>query len=100
LLVLSWGGTYGAIRSAVMKVQQGDKTVSHAHLRYLNPFPYNLGQITGNFERILVPELNFGQLLFLLRARYPEGNYIPYSKVQGQPFKISEIIQAIKSLLS
>ena len=100
LLVISWGGTYGAVRSAVMRLQRQGKIVSHTHLRYLNPFPHNLGQIIGNFERILVPELNFGQLLFLLRANFPEGTYIPHSKVQGQPFKISEISQAISSLLS
>ncbi len=100
LLVMSWGGTYGAVRSAVMQVRRQGKTVSHAHLRYLNPFPFNLGDILNRFERILVPELNFGQLVILLRGRYGTHNFIPYSKVRGQPFKISEIVKTINDLLS
>jgi 2-oxoglutarate ferredoxin oxidoreductase subunit alpha len=100
LLVVSWGGTYGAVRSAVMHVQRRGKAVSHAHLRYLNPFPRNLGDILSRFERILVPELNLGQLIFLLRGKYGTHTFIPYSKVQGQPFKIREITVAIEKLLA
>ncbi len=100
LLVVSWGGTYGAVRSAVMQVQQRGEAVSHAHLRFLNPFPRNLGDILSRFERILVPELNLGQLIFLLRGRYGTHTFIPYSKVQGQPFKIREITDAIEKLLA
>lgn len=100
LLVVSWGGTYGAVRSAVMQVQQRGEAVSHAHLRFLNPFPRNLGDILSRFERILVPELNLGQLIFLLRGRYGTHTFIPYSKVQGQPFKIREISDAIEKLLA
>ena len=100
LLVVSWGGTYGAVRSAVMTVQRRGKAVSHAHLRYLNPFPRNLGDILGRFERVLVPELNLGQLIFLLRGRYGTHTFIPYAKVRGQPFKIREIVDAIENILA
>jgi 2-oxoglutarate ferredoxin oxidoreductase subunit alpha len=100
LLVVSWGGTYGVIRSAVLQMQQQGKTVSHAHIRYLNPFPRNLGDILSHFERILVPELNLGQLAILLRGEYGLMNVIPMSKVQGRPFTISEITKKIESLLA
>ncbi|GAB4425574.1 MAG: 2-oxoacid:acceptor oxidoreductase subunit alpha [Anaerolineae bacterium] len=100
LLVVSWGGTFGVVRSTVLRLQAQGKTVSHAHLRYLNPFPSNLGDILGRFERILVPELNMGQLAILLRGRYGLQNVIPLSKVQGRPFTISEITQKIEALLA
>ena len=99
LLVVSWGGTFGVIRSAVLQMQARGKAVSHAHLRYLNPFPRNLGDLLSRFERILVPELNLGQLAILLRGRYGLQNVIPLSKVQGRPFTISEVIKKIESLL-
>jgi len=99
LLVVSWGGTFGVIRSAVLQMQTQGKAVSHAHLRYLNPFPRNLGDILSRFDRILVPELNLGQLTILLRGRYGLQNVMPLSKVQGRPFTISEVIKKIESLL-
>jgi 2-oxoglutarate ferredoxin oxidoreductase subunit alpha len=100
LLVVSWGGTYGMIRSAVLQMQAEGKPVSHAHLRYLNPFPRNLGSILSRFKRILVPELNMGQLAILLRGRYGLSNVITHSKVQGRPFTIREIVTKIESLLA
>lgn len=100
LLVVSWGGTFGVIRSAVLQMQRQGKAVSHAHIRYLNPFPRNLGDILSRFERILVPELNLGQLAILLRGEYGLMNVIPMSKVQGRPFTISEITKKIDSLLA
>jgi 2-oxoglutarate ferredoxin oxidoreductase subunit alpha len=101
LLVLSWGSTFGAIRSAVLRCQALGYRVSHAHIRYLNPFPRNLGQIIRGFQRILVPEMNMGQLLFLLKAHYSDGKqtFIPFSKVQGRPFTIEEVSQKIKEML-
>lgn len=99
LLVVSWGGTYGMIRSAVLQLQARGRRVSHVHLRYLNPFPANLGSIISRFKRILVPELNAGQLAVLLRSRFGLSNVIPYSKVQGRPFTIREITAKIESLL-
>ena len=98
LLVVSWGGTYGAVRSAVMRLFGEGCAIAHAHLRYINPFPRNLGDILSRYQRILVPELNLGQLIIMLRQRYPEHTYLPFSKVQGQPFKISEIRTAIENL--
>jgi 2-oxoglutarate ferredoxin oxidoreductase subunit alpha len=100
LLVVSWGGTFGVVRSGVSRMQDKGYAVSHAHLRYLNPFPRNLGDILSRFERILVPELNMGQLAILLRGRFGLQNVIPLSKVQGRPFTISEITEKIESLLA
>ena len=79
LLVLGWGGTYGAIRSAVVKAQAKGYSVSHLHLRHLNPFPLNLGEILVNYENILIPELNLGQLDMLIRSRFLI-NTIGYNK--------------------
>jgi 2-oxoglutarate ferredoxin oxidoreductase subunit alpha len=101
LLVVSWGSTYGAARSAVSRLHQQGHLVSHTHVRYLNPFPRNLGAILSRFQRILVPELNLGQLTTLLRARYyGTQTFIPYSKVQGRPFTIREIVSRIESLIA
>lgn len=98
LLVMGWGSTYGAIRQAVEGAQRAGKSVSCTHLRYLNPFPRNLGEVLASFDKILIPEMNLGQLAMLIDARYPV-NAIPFSKVQGQPFKISEIRRKIDELL-
>lgn len=101
LLVVTWGSTYGAAHSAVAQLHSQDRVVSHAHLRYLNPFPRNLGDILSRFQRILIPEMNMGQLIQLLRARYygPQ-TFISYPKVQGRPFTIREIMNKIESLLA
>jgi len=101
LLVVTWGSTFGAARSSVSRLLRKGHSVSHTHVRYINPFPHNLGDILGNFNRILVPEMNFGQLTMLLRSRYyGTQEYIPFSKVQGRPFTIREIISKIESLLA
>ena len=99
LLVLGWGGTYGAIRAAVERVQNRGGDVAHAHLRYLNPMPRNLGDILQRFERVLVPELNMGQLSLLIQGRYLK-EVERLNKVQGQPFKIREITEKINELLA
>ena len=98
LLVIGWGGTYGAITSAVEKVRQRGGNVSSAHLRYLNPFPPNLGDVLARFDKVLVPELNLGQLYFLLRGKFSHEMF-PLNKVQGLPFKVSEIEVKIEELL-
>ena len=98
LLVVGWGGTYGALRSAVRKAQSNGQSVAHAHIRYLNPFPSNLGRFLSKYRKVLVPELNMGQLSQLLNARYPV-RVLSYPKVKGQPFKISEISDKINELL-
>ena len=95
--VVGWGSTYGAIHRAVREARADGLDVSHIHLRYLNPFPRNLGELLQRFGRILVPELNTGQLVHLLRAAYlvpAEG----LSKVAGKPFKVAEIVDAIESV--
>ena len=100
LLVVTWGSTFGAVRSSVLRLQKQGYTVSHAHIRYLNPMPRNLGDILPRFKRILVPEMNLGQLITLLRSRYYGDHcFIPFSKGQGRPFTITEIEDKVKSLL-
>jgi 2-oxoglutarate ferredoxin oxidoreductase subunit alpha len=97
LLVIGWGSTYGSITSAVEEMQHGGKSVSSIHLRYLNPFPSNLGEILGRFDRVLIPELNLGQLAMLMRARYLVPA-ISFPKVKGKPFKISELTAKMNEL--
>src|SRR5216117_2089522 len=96
--VVGWGSTYGAIHQAVRDAREDGLDVSHVHLRYLNPFPSNLGDLLKRFDRVLVPEMNNGQLVQLLRAAYlvpAEG----LNKVEGKPFKVAEIVAAIESAL-
>jgi len=99
LLVVSWGSTYGAVTSAVERCRGRGMDVSSAHLHYLEPFPRNLGEVLRSFRRILVPELNLGQLDARLRARYLVET-TGFSKMQGKPFLIHEIEQKIESMLN
>ena len=92
--VVGWGSTYGAIHRAVGEAREDGLDVSHIHLRYLNPFPANLGDLLKRFDRILVPEMNSGQLVQLLRAAYLVPA-VGLSKVAGKPFKVAEIVEAI-----
>ena len=94
VLVLGWGGTYGAITSAVRNLRTEGFPVSSLHLRNLNPFPNDLGDILSKFKQVLIPELNMGQLSLLIRSKYLI-DVISYSKVQGQPFKVSELSNKI-----
>ncbi|MBI4583361.1 MAG: 2-oxoacid:acceptor oxidoreductase subunit alpha [Planctomycetes bacterium] len=98
LLVLGWGSTAGSIRTAVERVQRRGGPVAAAHLRYLSPFPRNLEKVLKRYEKVLVPELNLGQLGFILRGKFLI-NVIGLNKVQGQPFKIIEIEKKIEELL-
>jgi 2-oxoglutarate ferredoxin oxidoreductase subunit alpha len=99
LLVVGWGSTHGAITSAVESAQQDGLAVSSIHLRHLNPFPANLGEVLGSFEKILVPELNYGQLTSLLRSKYLAPATL-MEKLEGQPFKVSEIRGRIDAMLA
>lgn len=99
LLVISWGGTLGACYTAVQKAQSMGLSVSHCHLRYLNPLPPNLEEILASFEKILVPELNMGQLRMLLRDRYLV-DAAGYNKIQGKPFTVAELFSKIKDALA
>ena len=98
VLVLGWGSTYGAIKSAANELQQEDKSVSHAHLRYLRPFPKNLGDILKNFDKVLIPEINNGQLIKIIRDQYmvdAKG----YNKIMGVPITKSEMKAKILEVL-
>jgi 2-oxoglutarate/2-oxoacid ferredoxin oxidoreductase subunit alpha len=97
VLVVGWGSTYGAITSAVEESHSRGMSVSSIHLRHLNPFPKNLGELLGRFDRVLVPELNMGQLALLLRSKYLVPA-VSYPKVKGKPFKISELTAKINEL--
>jgi 2-oxoglutarate ferredoxin oxidoreductase subunit alpha len=98
LLVLGWGSTYGAIRTAVERVRTRGGSVASAHLRHLNPFPANLGEVLDRYEQILIPELNSGQLKLLLRARFLR-DIQGLNKIQGQPFRTWEIERRIEAML-
>jgi 2-oxoglutarate ferredoxin oxidoreductase subunit alpha len=97
LLVLSWGGTYGPVHAGVRRVRAGGGKVAHAHLRWLNPFPGNLGHVLQSYEKVLIPEMNLGQLLQLVRARYLV-DAVGYNRVTGKPFKAGEIADAIEAM--
>ncbi len=98
VLVLGWGSTYGSISTAVEKLQDEGKSVSTAHLKYLNPFPKNLGEVLAGFETVIIPEMNLGQLCTMVRAKYLI-DAIPFSKVKGRPFQIREIVRKVEEYL-
>tara|TARA_B100001094_G_scaffold73576_1_gene69901 strand:+ start:3857 stop:5704 length:1848 start_codon:yes stop_codon:yes gene_type:complete len=99
LLVISWGGVFGSVKSGVRKAQEQNLSVSHIHLRHLNPFPSNLGECLLNFDKVLIPELNMGHLKSIIRDRYlvdAKG----FNKISGKPFTSSEIFDKIKIILT
>lgn len=98
LLMISWGSTYGAAKTAFERLKDNGIPISFLHLRHLNPFPGNLGSILGRFERVVVPELNTGHLQFLLQAKYLTP-VTGIHKVQGKPFRSSELEEKLLSLL-
>jgi 2-oxoglutarate ferredoxin oxidoreductase subunit alpha len=98
ILVVGWGSTYGSIKSAVAELQAEGHAVSHAHIRYLRPFPKNLGEILRNFEKVLVPEINNGQLIKIIRDKYLVDAQ-PYNKIMGIPITKTELVAHIKSML-
>ncbi|MEQ8789225.1 MAG: 2-oxoacid:acceptor oxidoreductase subunit alpha [Pirellulaceae bacterium] len=98
LLVLSWGGTFGSCTTAVTRCRNQGKSVAHAHLRWLFPFPRNLQEILSRYEKVLIPELNMGQLRTLIRAKYLV-DAVGLNKVKGKPFAVAEIVEAINEQL-
>jgi 2-oxoglutarate ferredoxin oxidoreductase subunit alpha len=98
LLVVSWGGTYGSVAAAVRRVRNRKQKVAHAHLHYLNPFPRNTGDVLRAYKQVLVPELNLGQLLKLLRAEFLV-DAVGYNRVRGKPFRADELETAMLSVL-
>ena len=99
LLVLGWGSTYGSIGAAVRRARRDGRNVAQAHLRHLNPFPANLGEVLRRYDKVLVPEINLGQLALLLRGRFLV-DVISYNRVRGLPFRASELAEAIEEVLS
>jgi 2-oxoglutarate ferredoxin oxidoreductase subunit alpha len=98
VLVLSWGGTFGPVHAGVRRIRANGGKVAHAHLRWLNPFPENLGHVLQSYDRVLIPEMNLGQLRQLVRARFLV-DAVAYNRVTGKPFKAGEIADAIEALL-
>ena len=99
LLIVGWGSTHGPITAALKAQREKGRRIGHVHLRHLNPLPKNLGEVLGRYDRVLVPEMNMGQLVMLLRAKYlvdAQG----YSKIQGKPFKQSELERKIEEVLA
>jgi 2-oxoglutarate ferredoxin oxidoreductase subunit alpha len=99
LLIVGWGSTFGALRSAAERLQAEGKSVAHAHVRYLNPFPANLGGLLKQYKTVLVAELNLGQLWFVLRGTYLV-DAVSYGRVRGKPFRIAEIVDEANRLLA
>jgi 2-oxoglutarate/2-oxoacid ferredoxin oxidoreductase subunit alpha len=98
LLVVGWGSTYGAIKQAVEQANATGAAVGHLHLRYLNPLPTDLGDVLRRYQRVLVPELNLGQLAHLIRDRCLV-DVVQLDKVQGRPFGVAEVYHRIKELM-
>jgi 2-oxoglutarate ferredoxin oxidoreductase subunit alpha len=98
VLVLSWGGTFGPVHAGVRRARAGGGKVAHAHLRWLSPFPANLGDVLKSYDRVLIPEMNLGQLLQLVRAKYLV-DAVGYNRVSGKPFKAGDIHDAVQALL-
>lgn len=99
LLVVSWGGSKGAVLNAVEELQNEGKSISQAHFHFLNPLPKNTEEILGRFKRIVVPELNLGQFVQILRMTYPQFKYEQYNKVQGLPFTVGELKSKFNEIL-
>jgi 2-oxoglutarate ferredoxin oxidoreductase subunit alpha len=98
VLVVGWGSTYGAIKDAVQSLRANGHSVSQAHLRYLNPFPKNLGEVLYRFKRVVVPEINNGQLTQLLRSKYLVPA-VGFNVIKGLPLRGEEIEEWIETLL-
>jgi 2-oxoglutarate ferredoxin oxidoreductase subunit alpha len=99
VLVLGWGSTYGSIGAAVRRVRRSGHHVARAHMRHLNPFPTNLGEVLRRYDKVLVPEINLGQLALLLRGRYAV-DVISYNRVRGLPFRAAELAEAIEEVIA
>jgi 2-oxoglutarate ferredoxin oxidoreductase subunit alpha len=98
VLILGWGSTYGSIRTAVERLQASGQPVAHAHLRHLNPFPRNTAEVLASYRKVLIPEINTGQLRLLIRGRYLV-DAVGLNRVRGKPLPISEIVEATKLLM-
>ncbi len=99
VLVLGWGSTFGSIGAAVRRVRTAGGSVAHAHLRHLSPFPANLGEVLASYDKVLVPEINLGQLALVLRGRYLT-DVISYNRVRGLPFRAAELAGVIQDVIA
>ena len=99
LLVIGWGSTYGSLKSACAQLQAEGASIAHAHIRYMRPFPKNLGDIIKNFDKVLIPELNNGQLVKIIRDVY-YTDAVPYNKIMGIPFTKAELVEKMKEMLA
>ncbi|MFF1451514.1 2-oxoglutarate ferredoxin oxidoreductase subunit alpha, partial [Streptomyces sp. NPDC058274] len=93
-LVLGWGSTYGPITAAVRRLRAAGESIAQAHLRHLNPFPRNLGDVLRSYDRVVIPEMNLGQLATLVRAAYVIDAH-SHTQINGMPFKVEQLAQAL-----
>jgi 2-oxoglutarate ferredoxin oxidoreductase subunit alpha len=98
VLVLGWGSTYGSIGAAVRRIRTAGGSVAQAHLRHLSPLPANLGDVLRSYDKVLVPEINLGQLALLLRGRYLV-DVVSYNRVRGLPFRAAELANVIQDVI-
>jgi 2-oxoglutarate ferredoxin oxidoreductase subunit alpha len=99
LLILGWGSTYGSLRTATERLQRGGHAVAHAHMRHVNPFPRNTGEVLSRYRKVLMPEINTGQLRLLIRGRYLV-DAVGLNRVRGKPFPVPEVMKAARLMLS
>jgi 2-oxoglutarate ferredoxin oxidoreductase subunit alpha len=97
-LVLGWGSTYGPIGAACRRLRQDGHPIAQAHLRHLNPFPANLGEVLAGFDKVVIPEMNLGQLASLIRAEY-SVEVVSLTQVRGMPFKAAELAEALLGVI-
>ncbi|MGW5617858.1 2-oxoacid:acceptor oxidoreductase subunit alpha, partial [Streptomyces sp. NPDC003877] len=98
ILVLGWGSTYGPITAAVRRIRKEGGRIAQAHLRHLNPFPRNLGSVLERYDKVVIPEMNLGQLATLIRAKYLVDAH-SYNQVNGMPFKAEQLAAALKEAI-
>lgn len=99
LLIVGWGGTYGSLHSAVRKLASQGYKIGHAHFNYINPLPRNTQEVLGNFKKVIVCELNKGQLVSVLRSNFNDKDLLQYSKVMGLPFSVTDLVKKFKNIL-
>lgn len=99
VLIIGWGSTYGPVNAACEEARKQGINIAHAHLRHVNPFPVNLGEVLKKYEKVIIPEMNLGQLALLIRAKYLV-DAISYNQVRGLPFKTQELVDAIKDVVA
>jgi 2-oxoglutarate ferredoxin oxidoreductase subunit alpha len=99
LLVIGWGGTFGSLHSTVGKLNHAGYKVGHAHFNYINPMPKNTAEVFGRFKKIIVCELNKGQLAFILKGKYQDIDFMEYNQVSGLPFSVTKMVAKFKDIL-